>query len=147
MRNAFVILRMVATARYLHLKSQKLHEALMEAHGILGEDADERVRLREEGPAHEAIARRVLDLTDQLSTLTNQHQEAQAAAAFNAERARLAEWDAGHLRGQIGLVQQDLARAHNDLIAAVVQAHTQVTERSGGARGFSPLQPAGYEPC
>ncbi len=90
-RNAFVILRMVATARYLHLKSQELHEALMEAHGILGEDADERVRLREEGPAHEANARRVLDLTDQLSALTNQHQEAQAAAAFNAERARLAE--------------------------------------------------------
>ena len=30
-RNAFVILRMVATARYLHLKSQELHEALMEA--------------------------------------------------------------------------------------------------------------------
>ncbi len=66
-RNTFVILRMVATARYLHLKSQELHEALMDAHGILGEDADERVRLREEGPAHEAIARRVLDLTDQLS--------------------------------------------------------------------------------
>jgi hypothetical protein len=44
-RNAFVILRMVATARYLHLKSQELHEALMEAHGILGEDADERVQL------------------------------------------------------------------------------------------------------
>ena len=55
-RNAFVILRMVATARYLHLKSQELHEALMEAHGILGEDADERVRLREEGPAIEANA-------------------------------------------------------------------------------------------
>jgi hypothetical protein len=32
-RNAFVILRLVATARYLHLKSQELHEALMEAHG------------------------------------------------------------------------------------------------------------------
>jgi hypothetical protein len=59
-RNAFVILRMVATARYLHLKSQELHEALMEAHGILGEDA---------GPAHEANARRVLDLRDQLSAL------------------------------------------------------------------------------
>ncbi len=127
-RNAFVILRMVATARYLHLKSQELHEALMEAHGILGEDADERVRLREEGPVHEANARRLLDLTDQLSALTNQHQEAQAAAAFNAERARLAEWDAGQLRGQIGLVQQDLARARDDLTTAVAQAHTQVTD-------------------
>jgi hypothetical protein len=126
-RNAFVILRMVATARYLHLKSQELPEALMEAHGILGEDADERVRLREEGPAQEANARRVIDLADQLSALTNQHQEAQAAAAFQAERARLAEWDAGHLRGQIGLIQQDLARARDDLIAAVAQAHTQVT--------------------
>jgi hypothetical protein len=69
--------------------------------------------------------RRVLDLTDQLSALTNQHQEAQASAAFNAKRA---EWDAGQLRGQIGLVQQDLARARNDLTAAVAQAHTQVTD-------------------
>ena len=128
MRNAFVILRMVATARYLHLESQELHEALLEAHGILGEDADERERLREEGPAHEANARRVLDLTDQLSALTNQHQEAQAAAAFQAERARLAEWDADQLRGQIGLAQQDLARARDDLTAARAQAHTQVAD-------------------
>ena len=65
MCNAFVILRMVATARYLHLKSQELHEALMEAYGTLGEDADERVRLREEGPAIEANAQRVVLLTDQ----------------------------------------------------------------------------------
>ena len=124
-RNAFVILRMVATARYLHLKSQELHEALMEAHGTLGDDAEERVRLREEGPAIEANAQR---LTDQLAAMSNQHQEAQAAAAFNAERARLAEWDAGQLRGQIGLVQQDLARARNDLTAALAQAHTQVAD-------------------
>jgi hypothetical protein len=47
-RNVFVILRVVATARYLHLKSQELHEALREAHVTIGEEADERVRLREE---------------------------------------------------------------------------------------------------
>ena len=104
MRNAFVILHMVATAPYLHLKSQELHEALMEAHGTLGEDADERVRLHEEDPAIEATGQRVVLLTDQLAAMSNQHQEAQAAAAFNAERVRLAEWDAGQLRGQIGLV-------------------------------------------
>ena len=90
-RNAFVILRVVATARYLHLKSQELHKALREAHVTIGE-------------------------------------EAQAAAAFNTERARLAEWDAGQLRGQIGLVQQDLARTRNDLTAALAQAHTQVVD-------------------
>jgi hypothetical protein len=39
--------------------------------------------------------------------MSSKHQEAQAAAAFNAERARLAEWDAG--------AQQDLARVRNDL--------------------------------
>ena len=75
-RNAFVILRMVATAHYLHHKSQELHEALMEAHGTLGEDADERVRLCEEGPAIAANAQRVLHLTDQLAAMSNQHQEA-----------------------------------------------------------------------
>ena len=83
----------------------------------------ERTRTRECG-----FAKRVLDLTDQLSALTNQHREAQAAAAFNAERARLAEWDADQLRGQIGLAQQDLARARNDLTAARAQAHTQVAD-------------------
>ena len=51
---AFVILRVVATARYLHLKSQELHEALREAHVTIGEEADERVRLRGEIPAIDA---------------------------------------------------------------------------------------------
>ena len=59
---------------------QELHEALKEAHVTIGEEADERVRLREEIPAIDA----------------------QAAADFNDERARLAEWDADQLRGQIG---------------------------------------------
>ena len=36
-RNAFVILRVVATARYLNLKSQELREALREAHLTIGE--------------------------------------------------------------------------------------------------------------
>ena len=40
-----------------------------------------------------------------------------AAAASNVERARLAEWDAGLLRGQIGLAQQDLARTRNEQVA------------------------------
>ena len=31
----------------------------------------------------------------------------------NEERARVAEWDANHLRGQLGLAQQDLIRARN----------------------------------
>jgi hypothetical protein len=39
--NAFVLLRMVATARYLHLKSQELHEALMEAHETIGFEVEE----------------------------------------------------------------------------------------------------------
>jgi len=42
-----------------------------------------------------------------------------------------AEWDAGQLRGQIGLVQQDLARTRNDLTAALAQAHTQVADLDG----------------
>ena len=43
--------------------------------------------------------------------MSSKYQEALAAAASNAERARLAEWDAGLLRGQIGLAQQDLTIA------------------------------------
>ena len=116
LRNAFVILRMVATARYLQLKSQELHEALMDAYETIGLEVDEKVRLREEVPAIDVNAQTVVLLTDQLAAMSNQHQEAQAAAAFNAELARFAEWEAGQARvgcqvgGQIGLVQQDLAR-------------------------------------
>ena len=112
--NAYVILRVVATAHYLHLKSQELHEALREAHVTIGEEVDERVRLREEIPASDASDKTIA----LLAAMSTQHQEAQAAAAFNAERARLAEWDAGQLRGQIELVQQDLARTRNELTAA-----------------------------
>jgi len=122
--NALVILRMVATAHYLHLKRQELHEALMEALETIGLEADERVWLREEVLAIDANAQTVVLLTDQLAAMTNQHQEAQAAAAFNVECARLVEWDAG----QLGLVQQDLARARNDLTAALAQTHMQVAD-------------------
>jgi hypothetical protein len=60
--------------------------------------------------------------------MSSKHQEAQAATAFNAERARLAEWDAGQLRGQLGLAKQELARVRIDLATALAQAHTQVAD-------------------
>ena len=72
-RNAFVLLRMVATARYLQLKSQELHKALMTAHETIGFEVEEKVR-----------------------PMSSKYQEALAVAS-NAERARLAEWDAGLL--------------------------------------------------
>ena len=40
-----MILRMVATARCLHLKSQELHEALMSAHETIGDAMEEKVYL------------------------------------------------------------------------------------------------------
>ena len=40
----------------------------------------------------------------------------------------LSQWNVGQLRGQIGLVQQDLARSRNDLTAALAQTHTQVAD-------------------
>ena len=127
-RNAFVILRMIATVRYLHLKSQELHEALMDAHETIGLEVNEKVRLREEVAAIDANAQTVVLLTDQLASMSNQHQEAQAV-----ERARLAEWGAGQLRGQIRLVQQDLARILADLddrLKASVAAEREASARS-----------------
>ena len=47
--------------------------------------------------------------------MSSKYQEALAFAVSNAERARLAEWDAGLLRGQIGLAQQDLTPVRYDL--------------------------------
>ena len=44
-------LRLVATARYLHLKSQELHEALMTTHETIGLEVEEKVRLRGAAPA------------------------------------------------------------------------------------------------
>jgi len=76
MRNVFVILRVLVTARYLRLKSQELHEELMAAHSIIGHEVEEKVRLRGEVPASEANAQKVALLTNQLAAMSSQHQEA-----------------------------------------------------------------------
>jgi len=58
--------------------------------------------------------------------------DAQAAGDLNAERARLAEWDADQLRGQIVLVQQDLTWTRNDLtrFKASVAVEREASARS-----------------
>jgi hypothetical protein len=66
-----VILRLVATARYLHLKSQELHEALMTAHETIGYEVEEKVRLRGVAPAVDASAQQVALLTDQLAAMSS----------------------------------------------------------------------------
>jgi hypothetical protein len=110
---------MVPTARYLHLKCQELHEALMTAHETIEFEVEEKVRLRGAAPAVDASAQPVALLTDQLAAMSSKHQEALTAAASNAERARLAERSNRTVEG----------------------------ERSGGAQGFGPFQPAGDEPA
>ena len=82
-----MIVSMVATAHFLHLKSQELHEALMSAHETIGEAVEEKVYLRRQFPAAD----------------TSKHQEALAAAASIKKRTKLAEFDTDELRGQLGL--------------------------------------------
>jgi len=107
-RNTFVLLRMVATARYLHLKSQELS----------------RRSWRHMRPSATKWKRRSgFEERPQLSMPAPSK-----SATSDAERARLAEWDTGLLRGQIGLAQQDLARVRNDLTTALAQAHAQVAD-------------------
>jgi hypothetical protein len=77
-RNAFVILRMVATIRYPHLKSQELHEALM-------------TKTWRRRSTSEVRPQQVALLTDQFAAMSTKYQEVLAAAASDAERARLAE--------------------------------------------------------
>ena len=137
LRNAFVILRMVATARYLHLKHKELYDALISAHVTIGDNLEEKIRLREKGPDIEASAKSAALLTDQLAAMSTKHQQAQAAVTFNEERARLAEWDANQLRGQLGPGPR----------ASGGPGRSVEGEHSGGARGFGPLQPTGGEPC
>ena len=67
-------------------------------------------------------------LTDQLATMFSKYQEALAAIASNAERARLEEWDAGLPRGQIELTHQDLTQVRNDLSTALAQVHAQAAD-------------------
>jgi hypothetical protein len=57
--NAFVILHIAATARYLLLKSQELHEVLMTVHETIGLYREEKVRQRGEAPAVDASAQPV----------------------------------------------------------------------------------------
>ena len=102
---------MVVTARYLHLKAQELHDALISAHITIGNNLEEKIRLR-----------------DQLAAMSTKHHQAKAAATFNEERARTAEWDANQLRGQLGLAQQDLIRARNAHTTALGQAHAQAAD-------------------
>ena len=108
-RNAFVLLRMVATARYLHLKSQELHEALMEAHETIGYEVEEKVRFRGAAPAVDASAHQVALLTDQLADMSTKYQEALASRVGY----RLAP-------------RSD--RVRNDLITALAQDYAQVAD-------------------
>jgi hypothetical protein len=115
--------------------TERLRDPVHGSHGPLpspqetiGLDMEEKVRLRGAAPATDTSAPPVALLTDQLAAMSFKHQEALAAAAFNAEQARLAEWDACQLRGQLGLAQQDFARTRNNLTTALAQAHTQVAD-------------------
>ena len=113
---------------YLHLKAQELQDALISAHVTFGDDLEEKIRLRDQGPDIEAYAQSAALLTDQLAAMSTKHQQARAEATFNEERARTAEWDANQLRGQLGLAQQDLIRARNAHTTALGQAHAQAED-------------------
>ena len=118
-----MILRILATARYLHLNAQELHDALIDAHTTIGDALEEKIRLRDQGPDTKAAL-----LTDPLAAISTKHQQARADATFNEEHAGTAEWDANRLRGQLGLAQQDLIRARNAHTAALAQAHAQAAD-------------------
>ena len=105
-RNSFVILGIVATTRYLHLKAQELHDALISAHTTIGGNLEEKIRLCDQGPDIEASAQLAALLTDQLAAISTKHQQARAEATFNEGQAQL-----NQLRGQLGLAQQDLIRS------------------------------------
>ena len=110
------------------LKAQELHDALINAHITIGDNLEEKIRLRDPGPDIEASAKSAALLTDQLAAMSTKHQQAQAAATFNEERARLVEWNANQLRGQLGLAQQDLIRARNAHTTALDQTHAQAAD-------------------
>ena len=67
--DALVILRMVATARYLHLKAQELHDALISVHITFGDDLEEKIRLRDQGLDIEASAQSAALLTDRSKSM------------------------------------------------------------------------------
>jgi hypothetical protein len=85
-RNAFVILRMVVTACYLHLKCQDLYEVLMSAHETIVEAVEEKVHLRAQVPAADASIQPVALHTDQLMAISSKYLYAQAAASQRRAR-------------------------------------------------------------
>ena len=111
----------------------------MTDHETIEFEVEEKVRRRGAAPAVDASAQPVALLTDQLAAMSSKHQEALAAAASNVQRARLVEWDAGLLRGKIGLAQQDLTWVRNDPTTALAQAHAQVADPSEILLGQSDL--------
>ena len=68
------------------------------------------------------------DLTEQDASSAARHQEALASAAFQFERARVAEQANYQLRGQLGLAQQQLACVISDHIQAIDQARAQASD-------------------
>ena len=127
----FALLRIVATGRYLQLKIQELHEALQKAQETIGLANDERVQVRLSKPGTSS---------HQLAAMSTSLQAAEAAATFNGERARFAEWDANQLRGQLGLAQQDLARSRSDITAAIAQAQAQLSDLDDRLRASTALE-------
>ena len=83
-RNSFVVLRIVSIARYLQLKTQELHEALQDAHKIIGLSKADKVLQRSANPTDKVGDQPAADnpgLTEQDAESTAQHQDALASAA------------------------------------------------------------------
>ena len=78
--------------------------------------------MRDQGPDIEASAQSAA----LLAAMSTKHQQAQADATFNEERA--SGMPTSFAAGQLGLAQQDLVRARNAHTTALAQAHAQVAE-------------------
>ena len=115
LRNSFAIQRIVSMARYLQLKTQEIHEALQEAHKVIGLA---KIIGTPDRP----------NLTEQDAALAARHQDALASTASQAERARAAEHNNIELQGQLALAQSQLARVITDNILAIEQVRAQASD-------------------
>ena len=94
LKNSFSILRVVSMARYLHLKTQEIHEALQKAHKVIG-----LAKIIPERPADEVDYQAATDRPGLIE------QDALTSTAAQAERARAAEHNNIELRVQLTLAQ------------------------------------------
>ena len=105
---------------------KELYDALISAHVTIGDNLEEKIRLRDQGPDIEASAQSAALLTDQLAAMSTKHQQAQAAATFNEDLD-------DRLKASIAAEREASARS-NQQAASLVESAARLQQQLASSR-------------